>query len=362
MKTLEKSSAAMKAKVEKNTEVTKLKEEINELKSWKTRFLKKEKLRLKKTQRIIERRRVRRDYIMKEIKAGRMQQRDLYLIYSKSRLPIDKTIDDDEREDVGLDLDDETQVATAFISSQNGDTLSNTPSKAKSVFVYKLKPDQKVHLPADHPQIDSIRNRSRLEIVSDPLPIVPSQGGENILEPRRTRTKRGKAIGEKIKVKTKAKSFGGKRKPMSDEESLDTEEDEEYRPRAQKRPKFAHQQVPTQAGTVTLKYDTSYTNPEFIQLPPTPVVTTSTSAVYSSSADNQIDYIIKTVDDLEQLKYSQVDSAPTYYIQQTPSATGIVQLSHIQVAGESGVQYEREELPRSSPRKHQRFVKYETYQ
>ena len=62
---------------------------MSEIRKWKTKFLKRERARLQKTRKIIEKRKLRRDWIMKEIAAGRKTQKDMYLIYSKSKLPID---------------------------------------------------------------------------------------------------------------------------------------------------------------------------------------------------------------------------------------------------------------------------------
>ena len=42
---------------------------------------------------------------------------------------------------------------------------ASPPSNPTQVFTYKLKPTQKVHLPADHPQTPTIRNKERVEVV-----------------------------------------------------------------------------------------------------------------------------------------------------------------------------------------------------
>ena len=113
-----------------------------------------------------------------------------------------------------------------------------------------------------------------------------------------------------------------------------------------------YQQLPTAAGTVTLKYDNvAYGNPEFIQIQgcqaaastssvqPAGAVAVQTSGTTSSGAtvttygQEQMDFIVKTVDDLEQLKYGAATSAPTYYIQSATPGTpaNLTQLSTQQV-------------------------------
>ena len=113
-----------------------------------------------------------------------------------------------------------------------------------------------------------------------------------------------------------------------------------------------YQQLPTAAGTVTLKYDNvAYGNPEFIQIQgcqaaastssvqPAGAVAVQTSGTTSSGTtvttygQEQMDFIVKTVDDLEQLKYGAATSAPTYYIQSATPGTpaNLTQLSTQQV-------------------------------
>ena len=50
---------------------------------------------------------------------------------------------------------------------------ASPPSNPTQVFTYKLKPTQKVHLPADHPQTPTIRNKERVEVVFNDQQEVP---------------------------------------------------------------------------------------------------------------------------------------------------------------------------------------------
>ena len=88
-----------------------MKEELAEIRKWKTKFLKKERARLQKTRQIIEKRKLRRDWIMKEIAAGRKTQKDMYLIYSKSKLPIDNQDDDAVAGGMDNSFDDSVMVS-----------------------------------------------------------------------------------------------------------------------------------------------------------------------------------------------------------------------------------------------------------
>ena len=391
----EKKSASSKSLQDKDGVISKLRDELSEIRKWKTKFLKKERERLKKTRRIIEKRKVRRDYIMKEIEAGRMTQKDLYLIYSKNRLPIDtlpKMDDDvdqqpqqmeevDEAADMeGLDISNmnETEAAVAGIVTPNAKPQINKrfvpkkptlvkekypaiPHNPTTVFTYKLKPAQKVHLPYDHPQINNIRNRDRVEVVYNEAQNQatihqPPAGAE---PPKRAPKRKAKRLPVKIKPKA---ARGGKRRPPPESEEDTTEEESDYEQVQQE------MQVPTEHGTVTLKYEAAYSNPEFIHMPVTTTtpVTLSAGVVQGTSAgygQDQMDFIVKTVDDLEQLKYGGGTSAPTYYIQPAPNAANVNQLGqqlHPQQV-QFQPQQQQQQQPRTSPRKHHKYSKYGNY-
>ena len=108
------SSKPTSGETVKDTQIKKLRDELHEIRKWKTKFLKKERERLRKTRRIIEKRKLRRDYILREIAAGRMTQKDMYLIYSKARLPIDtlgpKLEDGEADDDEDVAFNNQTEV------------------------------------------------------------------------------------------------------------------------------------------------------------------------------------------------------------------------------------------------------------
>ena len=200
LKQVEKTSVAS-SESGKDSLIAKLRNDLNDIRKWKTKFLKREKSRLQKTRKIIEKRKLRRDWILKEIASGRKTQKDMYLIYSKSRLPIDAQIDAMVERGQSVfpqDFHPTEEAATFhhFVSqAEAAATISHTvnrvgpsgqpmtrsptkkaanPSKPKyasppanptQVFTYKLKPTQKVHLPADHPQTPTIQNKDKVEIV-----------------------------------------------------------------------------------------------------------------------------------------------------------------------------------------------------
>ena len=96
-----------------------------------------------------------------------------------------------------------------------------------------------------------------------------------------------------------------------------------------------------------------------------PVATTTTPAGASTAVaygQEQVDFIVKTVDDLEQLKYGASSTAPTYYIQPAPTAGNVAQLAPQQVVvTQSGQQIQiqpQQQVVRTSPRKQVRYSKY----
>ena len=200
LKQVEKTSVAS-SESGKDSLIAKLRNDLNDIRKWKTKFLKREKSRLQKTRKIIEKRKLRRDWILKEIASGRKTQKDMYLIYSKSRLPIDAQIDAMVERGQSVfpqDFHPTEEAATFehFVSqAEAAATISHTvnrvgpsgqpmtrsptkkaanpgkpkyaspPANPTQVFTYKLKPTQKVHLPADHPQTPTIQNKDKVEIV-----------------------------------------------------------------------------------------------------------------------------------------------------------------------------------------------------
>ena len=60
---------------------------------------------------------------------------------------------------------------------------ASPPSNPTQVFTYKLKPTQKVHLPADHPQTPTIRNKERVEVVFNDQQEVPAAALEAAASP-----------------------------------------------------------------------------------------------------------------------------------------------------------------------------------
>ena len=96
-----------------------------------------------------------------------------------------------------------------------------------------------------------------------------------------------------------------------------------------------------------------------------PVATTTTPAGAGTAVaygQEQVDFIVKTVDDLEQLKYGAGSTAPTYYIQPAPTAANVAQLAPQQVVvTQSGQQIQiqpQQQVVRTSPRKQVRYSKY----
>ena len=96
-----------------------------------------------------------------------------------------------------------------------------------------------------------------------------------------------------------------------------------------------------------------------------PVATTTPAGAGTAVAygQEQVDFIVKTVDDLEQLKYGAGSTAPTYYIQPAPTAANVAQLAPQQVVvTQSGqqiqIQPQHHVVQRTSPRKQVRYSKY----
>merc|ERR1719259_584131 len=58
-----------------------------------------------------------------------------------------------------------TRSPTKKASNPGKPKYASPPANPTQVFTYKLKPTQKVHLPADHPQTPTIQNKDKVEIV-----------------------------------------------------------------------------------------------------------------------------------------------------------------------------------------------------
>merc|ERR1711974_441978 len=100
--------------------------------------------------------------------------------------------------------------------------------------------------------------------------------------------------------------------------------------------------------------------------------TTSIVTTVTTYGQEQMDFIVKTVDDLEQLKYGASTSAPTYYIQSATPGTpaNLTQLSTqqvvvtqaagqtIQIQPQTQLVTTQQQQPRTSPRKQVRYSKY----
>ena len=85
-------------------------------------------------------------------------------------------------------------------------------------------------------------------------------------------------------------------------------------------------------------------------------------ATAAAPGDQLENYFVKTVDDLEQLKYGNTAPA-TYYIQPAPTAANVTQLAagqQVQIQTQQVVAHHQQAAaqPRTSPRKHQKYAKY----
>lgn len=426
--------------------IRKLKSELSELNKWKNKVVKREKARVRAARRLRERRELRRQYILKEIEAGRMEKRDLYHVYSQNKLPVDTLPrmddEDDDRDDVSFDEDNqndqdflnqgdlsETEAAVAGISSEdllaiNSSTLLQYPrskkpagvstslsslatpnttrqtalqrsalvkkaaaaasaasaasslslaspvglvrgkfyplpgTRPKQIIKYQLEAHQKVCLPEGHPQINTIVDKNRIEVVREERidferalqqQVQDANGFNNGTATGRRHVailgsgggRRTTGRGRQAKKPVVKEEFGPASMIVTTAGS-DVEEEIEYAGEIQTE---THHQVLDQHHHHIIKVDDAHNpdEPQYqhiiystdmaqYQLHPAGAGAAAVVGADAAGASDQLDFLVRTVDDMESIKY------PTYYIHSaSPNASSATAHQLVATSTDSGV-------------------------